>query len=184
MSAGDAASPRKGLAALLPVAGGLAVIAGLAAVVILREPTPSRGREVNATATAPPSPPPIVSKAAPPAEHAHAHAPSPLASGEIVPAYPEEEKKNLPVPPSERDQTDGPSFVAAKPKMNVEEKLAETKKHLPTMEHHAEALEQEIKEAERSGRADEAAEKRIRVKRLRAHIADLQKAIDEKREPQ
>ena len=189
MSADQGAAPKKGVAAVLPVVGGLGLIAVLAAVVMLREPT--RVRSTPTTNVEPPAveePRPTITQAipavAPPTTAAvipHAHA-----SADAVPAYPEDDDPNAraAAPPSDKDQRDGPSIVAPKAKLTLEEKLEETKKHLPTIERHAAALEQEIKDAERLGRADEAAEKRIRVARLRAHIADLQKAIDEKREPQ
>lgn len=179
-------SPKKGFAAVLPVLGGLVAIAVLAIVVMMREPTRVRTPATPEVVPTQPPAPEVVAPTAiapPPATTTAAVAVAPPPASGDVPAYPEEDLRHV-TPPSDKDQQTGPALSAAKPKMTLDEKLEETKKHIPTIEKHAASLEQEIKEAERAGRTEEANEKRIRVSRLRAHVAELQKAIDEKREPQ
>jgi hypothetical protein len=89
-------------------------------------------------------------------------------------------------PPLDHPQaaTGGPPDVAKKPKMTLEEKLVETTKHIAVMGQRAEILEKEIADLERDGKKQEAAEQRIVLKRLRAHMEELRKAVAEKREPE
>ena len=71
-----------------------------------------------------------------------------------------------------------------KPKMTLEEKLAETRKHIDVMERRAKILEDEIAELERTGQKDKAAEERIVMERLKAHADKLRKDVAAGREPE
>ena len=78
----------------------------------------------------------------------------------------------------------GHEAKAKKPKMTLEEKLAETKKHIDVMEKRAKILEDEIAELERTGQKDKAAEQRIVLERLKAHADKLRKDVAAGREPE
>ena len=73
---------------------------------------------------------------------------------------------------------------AKKPKMTLEEKLEETKKHVVVMERRAQLLEAEIAELEKTGQKDKAAEQRVVLQRLNAHAEKLRQAVAEGREPE
>ena len=74
--------------------------------------------------------------------------------------------------------------VAKKPKMTLEEKLAEATKHIEVMERRAKLLEDQIAELDRTGNQEVANEKRVLVQRIRLHVEKLRKAVAEKREPE
>jgi hypothetical protein len=73
---------------------------------------------------------------------------------------------------------------AKKAKMTLDEKLAETRKHIEVMERRAKLLEAEIAELERTGQADKAAEQRIVLQRLKAHADKLREDVAAGREPE
>jgi hypothetical protein len=68
--------------------------------------------------------------------------------------------------------------------MNLDEKLAETKKHIEVMEHRAQLLEKEIAELERHGEKQKAAEQRIVLERLHKHADKLREDVAARREPE
>lgn len=124
-----------------------------------------------------------------PAEHVHA----PVGSGARV-ASPEPALAPEPMAPGEApsgvprvltpEEYAGHEPVAKKPKMTLQEKLVETKKHIAVMERRAELLAAEIAELDRKGETQKAAEQRIVLKRLEAHADKLRQDVAEGREPQ
>ena len=77
-----------------------------------------------------------------------------------------------------------PEAKAKKPKLTLDQKLELTTQHLDVMKTRATLLEKEIADAEAGGRKDEAAQKRVMLTRLNAHMDRLRAAVAEHREPQ
>jgi len=73
---------------------------------------------------------------------------------------------------------------AKKPKLNDEEKLAETKKHIAVMERRAELIAAEIAELEKKGEKDKAAEQRVILERLKKHAEKLREDVAAGRAPE
>jgi hypothetical protein len=67
--------------------------------------------------------------------------------------------------------------------LTLDEKLEQTGRHLGVLDRRATSLEAEIADAERDGDHDLAEKKRVRLARLRAHIASLRADVAAGREP-
>ncbi|HUS31902.1 MAG TPA: hypothetical protein VMZ53_25550 [Kofleriaceae bacterium] len=128
-------------------------------------PSPSAAQNVHAPApaAAPPSaPPPAITAAPLPA------------SGDMPVAPP----KALTV-----DEYAGHEPKAKKPKMTLQEELAETTKHISVMEKRATLIDQQVAELEKAGKTKEAAEQRVIAERLRKHVEQLREAVAAGRAP-
>jgi hypothetical protein len=128
------------------------------------------------------------------AEPAHAE-PAPAASpAPSLPVVHDDSTAPKPMP----EATDGPTKPphaltpeeyaghepkAKKPKMNVDEKLAETTKHISVMEHRATLIDAQVAELEKAGKTKEAAEQRIIADRLRKHAEQLRADVAAHRDP-
>lgn len=131
----------------------------------------------------------------PTAERAPAPVPAPAASAPpSLPVVHDDSTDPKPVP----EATDGPTkppqaltpeeyagheAKAKKPKMNLEEKLAETTKHISVMEHRASLIDAQVAELEKAGKTKEAAEQRILADRLRKHVEELRADVAAGRDP-
>jgi hypothetical protein len=73
---------------------------------------------------------------------------------------------------------------AKKPKLTLDEKLALTQEHLGAMQTRVDLLQKEIGALDAAGKKDEAAQKRVMLTRLKAHMERLRGAIAEHREPE
>jgi hypothetical protein len=76
-----------------------------------------------------------------------------------------------------------PDMTPKKGKITLDEKLAETAKHIQVMKRRTELLQTEIDQLDKAGKTKEAAEQRIVLERLEKHMKELQTAIDEHKEP-
>jgi hypothetical protein len=135
------------------------------------ESTPSAPAPTATTGTQPRVPP---SHAAP-----RPTVPETSQSGDL-----DDELARKPPLPDDIKPTQGPPTGPKKPAMTLDEKLAETQKHIDVMDRRAALVDKEIAALERDGKKQEAAEQRIVVTRLRAHMEELRKAVAERREPQ
>lgn len=76
-----------------------------------------------------------------------------------------------------------PDMTPKKGKMTLDDKLAETAKHIGVMKHRSELLQADIDKLDKAGKTKEAAEQRVVLERLQKHMKELQTAIDEHKEP-
>jgi len=78
---------------------------------------------------------------------------------------------------------DAPPEGSKKPKLTLDEKLAETAKHIEVMKKRSQLLEKEIADLQKAGKTKEAQEQQVVLDRLKDHMKKLQTAIDEHKEP-
>lgn len=113
-------------------------------------------------------------------------APTPAARPEMpaptVVAAPEQAP---PPPPKPMDPAEAAAHEAKakKPKLTLDETLAETTKHIAVMEKRAELIDQEVAELTKAGKTKEAAEQRIVAERLRKHVERLRADVAAHRDP-
>jgi hypothetical protein len=140
-------------------------------VYVTRDPQPA--------ASAPAQPAPPVAAAPTPAA-----APAPAAPPSAPEAAPGEGPPTITPHALTPDEFAGHEPHAKKPKLTLDEKLAETRTHIEVMERRAKLLEAEIGELERNGHSDKAAEQRIVLQRLKAHADKLRADVAAGREPE
>jgi len=166
------------LRSIAPALAGLLLLAAIYLVMQLR----GRGDEPSAPAALPVAHGPATAPTAPGAAVKPAAKPAtPSMLPEVVDDIDPETGKI--VPHDDPTLLPNPGMTAKKPKMNLDERLAEAQKHIPVLERRAELIDKEIQTLEAAGKTKEAAEQRIVAKRLRDHAAALRQAIAEHKEP-
>lgn len=125
------------------------------------------------------------SPARPPPPAAPAHTGESLAPA--LPSLPVNLPSSAPATATLAPPTSGaaepPAVGPQKPPLTLEEKVELASRHIGVLEHRASSLEEEIARAEHDGDGDLAEKKRIRLTRLRAHIASLRADVAAGREP-
>ncbi len=134
-----------------------------------------------ASAPAPAAPAPSVATTPPPAPAAAPALAPPPAPAETAPA---EGAPTITPHVLSPDEYAGHEPKAKKPKMTLDDKLAETRTHIEVMDRRAKLLEAEIAELDRSGQKDKAAEQRIVLARLKVHADKLRADVAAGREPE
>lgn len=123
--------------------------------------------------------------------HSHSHEPTPAAPGARVPGAPAlpGTQATPPTPPPAPPRALTPEEYAGhepkanKPKMNDEEKIAETKKHIDVMERRVQLLEVEIADLDKRGEKEKATAQRVILERLKKHAAQLREDVAAGRAP-
>lgn len=154
----------------------------LAVIVLLVVYFAMRRRGDDTAAAPPPSPPPhaTLDPADPPPRVPPAPAGSAAAPGE---ADLDDQRGSGPIVGTPQVAESPPDNTPKKGKMNLDEKLAETAKHIDVMKHRADLLRAEIDQLDKAGKTKEAQEQRVVLERLEKHMKSLQTAIDEHKEP-
>lgn len=131
-----------------------------------------------------------VATSAAPAAHVESHTPAPAPA----PAMPTTER-GIAIPsegtqgPQGQPHPVSPEEAAAhephpkKGAMTLDEKLAETTKHVAVMERRAALIDQQVAALEKAGKTKEAAEQRIVAERLRKHVEKLRADVAARRDP-
>jgi hypothetical protein len=170
----SAPEPRK--PSMLPAAFALMLIGALGVFVWLRRSgehrdVPATEASTPAAAAAPTSQP----APTPPAAHAPSPSPSP-SGGAVAPTGPDGEPQ--------MSSQEPPEPKAKKAKLTLDEKLQLAQQHVGVMQTRADVLQREIDGLDGAGKKEEAAQKRVMLTRLKAHMDRLRAAVAEHREPE